>query len=57
LVAVTLVPDCDQLALQPGVVTRWLPANAKRSDQLEIGSPTLVIFTLAVKPPPQSVTV
>jgi hypothetical protein len=57
LVAVTLAlpAGCVQFALQPWV-TRWLPGNAKASVHPLIGSPRFVILTLAVNPPPQSLT-
>jgi hypothetical protein len=55
-VAVTLAPDCVQLADQP-CVTRWLPGKAKPRFQLVRGSPTFLIVTAAVNPVLQSLVV
>jgi hypothetical protein len=53
LVAVTAAPFCDQVALHPGVVTRWLDGNENPNvHPLTAEAPVLVIVTPAVKPPP-----
>ncbi len=56
LAAVTAVPDCDHVAFQPWL-TFWLPGNANFSVHPDTASPTLVILTDPVNPPPPQLDV
>jgi hypothetical protein len=51
LAAVTLAPDCAQVALQPWVTDCPAAGKSKPSVQPSTGAPRLVIETLAPKPP------
>jgi hypothetical protein len=51
LAAVTCVPDCDQLALQPWATFCPLSEKSNTRVQLDIGPPRLVMATAPLKPP------